>query len=181
MTKRMNEIGQQKSSHASGGASPVTGSSSSMLHCPWSQACARFSAPLLPPRVSAPPKKATVLLHGPPCPGKVPWPGEAGRLCRSPSPWQTVAWLSALPSPGPGDRAQGQDLQRSFSSSVPLEVTDSAWMNSENSIRPSWQERGQSDPPGRPGSWAGSDGQPQAPDTVAKGCPSGGVGQRAKG
>lgn len=33
------------------------------------------------------------------------------------------------------------DLHRSFSSSVPLEVTDSAWMNSENSIRPSWQER----------------------------------------
>lgn len=34
------------------------------------------------------------------------------------------------------------DLHRSFSSRVPLEVTDSAWMNSENSIRPSWQERG---------------------------------------
>lgn len=46
--------------------------------------------------------------------------------------------------PGPGclaslqpGTAREQDLHRSFSSRVPLEVTDSAWMNSENSIRPS--------------------------------------------
>lgn len=52
--------------------------------------------------------------------------------------------------PGPGCLAslqpgttREQDLHRSFSSRVPLEVTDSAWMNSENSIRPSCRrERG---------------------------------------
>lgn len=58
-----------------------------------------------------------------------------------------MAWPSSLASPWPGtsqwlpNRAQGMDLHRSFSSRVPLEVTDSAWMNSENSILPSWQER----------------------------------------
>lgn len=57
-----------------------------------------------------------------------------------------LAPSSALPWLGPAQwlpsGAQGMDLHRSFSSRVPLEVTDSAWMNSENSIRPSWRERG---------------------------------------
>lgn len=59
----------------------------------------------------------------------------------------------------------GQDLHRSFSSRVPLEVTDSAWMNSENSIRPSCgRERGMgvnAELPGQDAPWAGGDGQKQ--------------------
>lgn len=53
--------------------------------------------------------------------------------------------LATHPSPLAGlspPASHGQHLHLSFSSSVPREVTDSAWMNSENSILPSWGRKG---------------------------------------
>lgn len=55
-----------------------------------------------------------------------------GHRCRCLAPPPVKAWdCILLACWGMGD------LHRSFSSRVPLEVTDSAWMNSENSILPS--------------------------------------------
>lgn len=67
---------------------------------------------------------------------------ERQDICAIAQPWNdNLAQLPGLPPawapPGAAYRTHGQDLHRSFSSRVPLEVTDSAWMNSENSIRPS--------------------------------------------
>lgn len=59
------------------------------------------------------------------------WTDGLAQFCGLP-----LAWNHPAAAPW------GEDLHRSFSSRVPLEVTDSAWMNSENSILPSWQERG---------------------------------------
>lgn len=54
--------------------------------------------------------------------------------CCTPSPPPKA---TPKPRAEPGSAPRGH-LHLNFSSSVPLEVTDSAWMNSENSILPSW-------------------------------------------
>lgn len=88
--------------------------------------------PLGPAQTACP---SSVAIGGPPAQG--PLPGCPGR---------EAIWVTAVVSGAPVWRGpglppsvgqEGRDLHRSFSSSVPLEVTDSAWMNSENSIRPS--------------------------------------------
>lgn len=75
---------------------------------------------------------------GPTCPG--PTAEASGNALTSQSRTPSVvtaAGVYRLLLAGAGAWWGMGDLHRSFSSRVPLEVTDSAWMNSENSILPS--------------------------------------------